>query len=196
MRGALFIGVMLLSTTFGGIASADAIDSAQTLNLAQIVRPSHAAPEKPTLPPRIHAEPDRVEPARPKLDLLRASVVARDWRGAFAVAGERSLLSDSFRLTRSSRMIVGRVTVGIGRLRPFAHLGLGEWRVDRDFLPLSPLDQEFATQLSGGVEMHLAKQTRLAWESDYTLLCREKREPQNLPTPRVLGAFAVLETKF
>ncbi|MEO6418657.1 MAG: hypothetical protein ABIP39_04580 [Polyangiaceae bacterium] len=93
-------------------------------------------------------------------------------------------------------MMVGRVTFGNWRFVPFAHLGLGEWRIDRDFLPLMQRDQEFATQFSAGLEYRLAKYTRLATEADYTVLCREKREPQNLPTPRVLGAFAVLETRF
>lgn len=197
MRGALSVGVMLLASTLAGKASADSTDSAP-LNISQLIQRSLAAgsarPAEPRLPVRV--DPDRADPLASKLDLLRASVVARDWRGAFAVSGDRSLLSDSFRLTRSSRMIVGRVTLGNWRVRPYAHLGLGEWRIDRDFLPLLPKNQEFATQLSGGVEMRLSKQTRLAWEADYTILCRERREPQNLPTPRVLGTFAVLETRF
>ena len=197
MRRALSIGGLLLATSVAGMASADATDSAPALNLAQLVRPRvAAAPGKPLQPPRVHVDPDRADSTRAKVDVVRTSLVARDWRGAVRVAGERSLLSDSFRLTRSSRMIVGRVTLETGRLRPYAHLGLGEWRVDRDVLPLSPRDQEFATQLSGGVELRLAKHARLAWESDYTILCREKREPQNVPTPHVLGSFAVLEAKF
>ena len=194
MRRALSIGVMLLATSVAGM---DSTDSAPAFNLAQLVRPNFAAaPETPTQRLRVRVNPDRADSKPAKVDPLRISLVARDWRGAMGVVGERSLLSDSFRLTRSSRMIVGRVMLETGRLRPYAHLGLGEWRIDRDILPLSPKDQEFATQLSGGVEMRLAKQTRLAWESGYTILCRERREPQNLPTPHVLGSFAVLEAKF
>jgi len=36
----------------------------------------------------------------------------------------------------------------------------------------------------------------LAWEMDYTMLCRMRREPQNHPNPYLLGSFAVLETRF
>ncbi len=194
MRRFLSVGVILISATLGGVAVADSTDSAP-LTLSQLVKRSLASGRpQPRQRPRI--EPDRSDPSIAKLDLLHTSIVARDWRGAFAISGAGSLLSDSFRLTRSSRMMVGRITLGNWRLVPFAHLGLGEWRTDRDFLPFMPRNQEFATQFSGGIELRISKQTRLATEADYTVLCREKREPQNLPTPRVLGAFAVLETRF
>jgi hypothetical protein len=145
MRGLLSIGVLLLLTTLGGLAVADSTESAPTIS--QLVRRSLANESLWQVQP-LRLEADNYDPSLAKLELLRTSIVARDWHGAFAVSGEGSLLSDSFRLTRSSRMMIGRVTFGNWRVMPYAHVGLGEWRIDRDFLPLSQANQEFASQFS------------------------------------------------
>jgi hypothetical protein len=126
--------------------------------------------------------------------LFVPSLVARDWNGSFALVG-KDLASDNIRLTRSSRMLVSRVTLGDGKIKPFAHFGVGEWRYDPYLLPLMPRNQEYATQFSGGVAIELFKSTSFVWEADYTVLVRSTREPQNLPSPHVLGTFAILETR-
>lgn len=127
---------------------------------------------------------------------IMPSLVARDWKGAMAIAGGRTLPTDIIRLTRSSRMLLGRLSVGDGPVVPFAHVGYGEWRYDTDFLPFMPNDQEFAAQMSAGLELRFARDAALAWETDYTVLCRMRREPQNNPTPHMLGTFAALEMHF
>ncbi len=126
--------------------------------------------------------------------LFVPSIVARDWNGSFALVG-KDLASDNIRLTRSSRMLVSRVTLGDAKIKPFAHFAVGEWRYDPYLLPLMPRNQEYATQFSGGVAIELFKSTSFVWEADYTVLVRSTREPQNLPSPHVLGTFAILETR-
>jgi hypothetical protein len=127
---------------------------------------------------------------------LHATLVARDWKGGMSLAGVGMLPTDHVRLARSMRMLVARLTVGDGRLVPFFHFGAGEWRYDPDLLPYMPRNQEYAAQFSAGMRLRLAERAVLAWEADYTVLCRERREPQNLPTPRVLSSFAVLQLGF
>jgi hypothetical protein len=159
-------------------------------------------------PPIVLLPPSRLSPtpARPEklvsplkknkgpLALLVPSLVARDWNGSFAVVG-KDLASDNIRLTRSSRMLVSRLTLGDGKIKPFAHFAVGEWRYDPYLLPLMPRNQEYATQFSGGLAIELFKHTSFVWEADYTVLVRSTREPQNLPSPHVLGTFAILETR-
>jgi len=124
---------------------------------------------------------------------LRFSLVARDWKGAYSIFGH-AVATDEIRLTRSSRMLIGRISAGDGPLVPFFHVGVGEWRYDPDhLLPPSLSDQEYATQFSGGLELRLSKHASFAWENDYVILCRERREVQNMPTPYILGSFAVLQ---
>ncbi len=127
---------------------------------------------------------------------LRFSLVARDWKGAYSILGH-SVPTDQIRITRSSRMLVGRISVGDGPIVPFFHVGAGEWRYDPDMLPSStPRDQEFAMQFSGGMELRLSKEAAFALETDYVLLCRERREPQNVPTPHIIGSFGVFQMTY
>lgn len=132
--------------------------------------------------------------ARRHAVMLHPSLVARDWGSALGVLGD-ALPTDFIRLTRSSRMGLFRLTLGDGVVRPYLHAAVGEWRYDRDLLPYMPRNQEYASQFAGGLAVRVAGVT-VAAEADYTVLLREKREPQNLPTPHVLGAFAVLDTHF
>ena len=193
---------MLCWLTMSGPALAQSADT-PPLSLSQLLERglNRAEPERgeervarSTTP----VDADRVADAKPRVvrRAFRLSIVARDWHAGYMVAGEGLLLTDTFRLTRSSRMMLSRMHFGNGSLVPFAHVGFGEWRFDNEILPLMPRDQEFASQFSGGLELRVSRQARVAWEADYTVLCRERREPQNLPTPHVLGTFAVLETRF
>jgi len=135
----------------------------------------------------------------PKEDVaprLMPSLIARDWKGAMAIAGGSTIPTDEIRLTRSSRMMLGRLSLGNGAIVPFAHFGVGEWRYDHELLPLMPHNEEYAAQASAGVEIRISPDAALAWEADYTVLCRMHREPHNNPNPYLLGSFAVLETRF
>ncbi|WP_394825117.1 hypothetical protein [Pendulispora albinea] len=127
---------------------------------------------------------------------LRLSLVARDWKGAISIAGGGTIPTDQIRLTRSSRMLIGRISAGDGPVRPFLHIGLGEWRYDPDLLPFQPRNQEYATQFSGGLEVRISKFIAFAWENNYVVLCREKREPHNVPNPYILGTFGVLHVDY
>ena len=124
------------------------------------------------------------------------SLVARDWSGVQLLVGGHVALTDQYRLTRSSRMIVSRVRLADGRVAPFAQLGLGQWRVDTDFVPILPRDTELATQLGGGFEVKLASRWLLAVEMDCTVLYREQHEPQMVSSPHVWGAFLASRATF
>lgn len=140
--------------------------------------------------------PASLDPTRPVLNPpIRLSLVARDWSDAFNVAGG-TMISDDVRLSRSSRMLLGRARLDLGKFQPYVHTALGEWRYDPAILTFKPRNQEYATQWALGFEYKFAKYGRVGFEADYTLLCRESREPQNNPTPSVLGAYAVLHAKF
>ncbi len=126
---------------------------------------------------------------------LRLSLVARDWEGAYTVTGG-TMVTDELRLSRSSRMAVARARLDMGAFQPYVHAAMGEWRYDPAILPLLPANKEYASQLAVGFQYRVAKHARLAVEADYTLLCRESREPQNNPSPSVFGSYAVFRTGF
>ena len=123
------------------------------------------------------------------------TLVARDWGQSHLLSGRLSV-SEAMRLSRSSRMVVSRFRLSGGRINPFAQLGLGEWRTDRDLLPAAPRDVELAAQVGGGLELQLVPGWELVLESNVTLLYREQREPQNLPTPRLLGTMLASRVQF
>lgn len=173
---------------------------ALSLDVNKVIESSYAwlqGREKPVRPYALRDKPAE-SPESPKPLLtppLRVSMVARDWSGAYSLSGG-TMVSDEVRLSRSSRMVLTRVRADLGRIQPYVHTGLGEWRYDPAILTLLPRNQEYAIQLAAGFEYRVAKHARLAVEADYTILCRESREPQNNPVPRVLGGYAVLHTRF
>ena len=116
------------------------------------------------------------------------SLVARDWGGAQLLLGHASV-TDIVRLSRSSRMVVSRLRLADGRVAPFMQLGLGQWRVDTDLMPVMPRDTELAVQFGGGFEYRVARGWELALEVDYTVLYREAHEPQQVSGPRMMGGF-------
>jgi len=123
------------------------------------------------------------------------SLVARDWGEARRLAGRLSV-TDQFRLSRSSRMVVARVRLGEGMLAPFGQLGLGQWRVDTDLMPGWARDTEVAAQFGGGIELRITHAYAFAVETDYTVLYRETHEPQNIPYPRFWGTLAASRVEF
>ena len=126
----------------------------------------------------------------------RVSFVARDWANAYRLAGDRLGLLDAVRLSQSTRMVVTRVRLSNARVAPFTQLGLGQWRVDRDLLPLTPRTTELAGQLGGGVEVQVAAWWQLAAESTLTAIYREQREPNDLPQTRMWSAMVASRFEF
>jgi hypothetical protein len=123
------------------------------------------------------------------------SLVARDWSGVQLLMGHVAL-TDQMRLSRSSRMVVTRVRLADGQLRPFAQLGLGQWRLDTDLMPVMPKDVELASQLGGGFELSITRGWVAAVEADYTILYREQHEISQVTGPRIWGAFLASRARF
>jgi hypothetical protein len=117
----------------------------------------------------------------------RFSVIARDWGGVQLLFGHLAL-TDEVRLSRSSRMVLGRLRVSEGRITPFVQAGFGQWRVDTDWV-LLPRDVELAGQAGGGFEVTINPRAALALEADYTFLYREQHEPQMISGPHLWGTF-------
>jgi hypothetical protein len=116
------------------------------------------------------------------------SLVARDWGGTEALFGGMTV-RDQVRLSRSSRMMISRVRFMEGRFAPFFEVGLGQWRVDTDLMPVLPRDTELAAQIGGGFELHVWSRFALALEVDHFILYREQHEPQMITAPHVWGSF-------
>jgi hypothetical protein len=123
------------------------------------------------------------------------SLVARDWGGAQLIVGHL-MLTDEVRLSRSSRMVLTRVRIAEGRLMPFVQAGLGQWRVDTDWMPVLPRDVELAGQLGGGFELGIGRGALVALEADYTILYREQHEPQMVSAPHLWGTFFAARVPF
>jgi hypothetical protein len=139
-----------------------------------------------------HAE----EPATPWLGIApHLSVLGRDWNESYLFLGRLSA-TDVFRLTQSNRMLLTRVRFGDGIVVPFAQLGFGQWRVDTNVMPGWAGDTEVAAQVGAGVELRIMNVYSLAIESDYTVLYRDRWQPQDLPYPRFWGATAATRIRF
>lgn len=115
----------------------------------------------------------------------RVSLVARDWGSAFKVAGDRLALVDAMRLTSSTRMVMSRVRLSDRRFTPFLQLGLGQWRMDPNLLPLAPRNPEIAAQVGGGFELALRHNWQVAVETSATVIYRDDVQPVDAATPRM-----------
>jgi hypothetical protein len=125
-----------------------------------------------------------------------ASLVARDWGGPRLFVGHLSTL-DQIRFSRSSRMLVGRVRVPLGRVLPFVQLGLGQWRIDTDLLP-QRRDAAYAAQLAYGFEVDLSRFASIALEIDHTFLYRD-RDPRcahPAKLPELWASFIAARARF
>ena len=123
-------------------------------------------------------------------------MVARDWAGTQLLRGDHVSLTDQLRLSRSTRMVVMRVSLADSRFSPFMQIGLGEWRIDTELVPVLPHDTEPAAQLGGGWEIRVAKRWRVGLELDYTVLYREQHEPQMISGPRLLSGYLATRISF
>ncbi|HEY3817426.1 MAG TPA: hypothetical protein VGL81_09660 [Polyangiaceae bacterium] len=109
----------------------------------------------------------------------RLALVARDW-GVSQVLWGHLAVTDQFRLSRSSRMVVTRLRLADGRFAPFVHIGVGQWRADTSVVPTLSNDVDLAGQLGGGFELEVAPQAVVALEADCTVLYREGHDPDAL----------------
>jgi hypothetical protein len=125
----------------------------------------------------------------------RATLLARDWGGTMLLMGHLSP-TDQFRLSRSTRMIMGRVHIPVGRFMPFGQVGLGQWRLDPDIFPACVRDVESAGQVGGGLEVAVARAAVVALEADYTVLYREQHEPQMVDTAHHWASFVAARWVF
>ena len=152
--------------------------------------------------PQLH-DPLRMEAdRRPPISEMRwfnvnshLSLVARDWGNAQLLLGHLAL-TDQMRLIRSSRMVIGRLRVGDGRIVPFLQVGAGQWRIDTDLMPVYKRDVEIAGQLGGGIEFIVSHRTMLALETDETVLYREQHEPQRVASPHQWGTLLAARAIF
>jgi hypothetical protein len=103
----------------------------------------------------------------------KMTVVLRNWASSTRLAGSRLGLNDSVRLSESTRMVIGRARLTGSRFVPFLQVGFGQWRVDPSVLPLTPRNEEVATQLGTGFEARLAQRVFIAVEASMTTLLRE-----------------------
>jgi hypothetical protein len=145
------------------------------------------------LPTLFHHDP----PADPT-DLLgtelHTAVVARDWQEAFNLTDGRSLLFDRIRMIRSSRMAVARFTLAGGRFLPYAEASFGQWRPDTDIVPWLRAELETASQLTLGVQVHLAPRCAFAWDVEQTQIFFASAA--QVPVTRVTASFAALRAEF
>ncbi len=101
------------------------------------------------------------------------TVVLRNWAGSTRLAGTRLGLNDNVRLSESTRMLVGRARLPGARFVPFFQVGFGQWRVDPTVLPLTPRNEEVATQLGTGFEARITRRIFVAVEASMTTLLRD-----------------------
>jgi hypothetical protein len=113
----------------------------------------------------------------------KVTLVARDWSQSTRLLGDKMGFIDNVRLAQSTRMVVSRVRLNSARFTPFMQLGVGQWRVDRRYVPNMPLMVEIAGQLGTGFEMRVSKRVQLAAELSATTLIRydvNAQQPQNV----------------
>jgi hypothetical protein len=122
----------------------------------------------------------------------RFSIVLRDWEGGHHLAGGLLSVTDAIRMSRSSRMLLSRMTMTSGQVMPFVQFGAGQWRVDKDMQPFLPKDVELAALLGCGFDFALTHNLAVALETDWTILYRETREATNIGAAHIFSSFAAL----
>lgn len=183
----------LASTTIATAAHADEPRGVDwTKVLVELDRVARGAAERPTpvTPARQQGRPAPIDDPDPQSMgnawfgvAPRVTLVARDWASSTRLAGDRLSVAEQMRLTASTRMVVGRVRLSGARCTPFVQIGLGQWRVDRNHLPLTPSSIEIASQLGTGFEIRLTRRWQLAAETTVTTLIREGGQ-QNSSLPQ------------
>jgi hypothetical protein len=189
--------------TLSGSARADEVRGVDWMKvLYNLDQYSRGNSDKPTVTSAVRA------PSRPSEDpspqnmgnawfgvAPRVTLVARDWASSTRLAGDRLSLVDAMRLSASTRMVVTRVRLSGGtRFTPFVQMGVGQWRVDRNYLPFMPTAIEVASQVGGGVELRVNRRMQLALETTATSLIREGQSP--LPQTMLWSTFLASRVEF
>jgi hypothetical protein len=125
----------------------------------------------------------------------RVTLVARDWANSTRLAGDRMSILESYRLSQSTRMVVGRMRLSGARFTPFLQVGVGQWRVDRNYLPHLPQSIEIAGQAGAGFELRVARGWQMAAEMTGTSLIREGQN-STLPQTMLWSAFLASRIEF
>lgn len=115
----------------------------------------------------------------------KVTLVARDWSSSTRLMGDKMGFIENLRLAQSTRMVVGRVRLDSANARviPFVQMGVGQWRVDRRYVPTMPLSVEVAGQLGAGFELRVSRRVQIAAEMTATRLIRydiNNHQPQNV----------------
>jgi hypothetical protein len=155
------------------------------------VEPASGVASPDATPTLFHRDPPS-DPAALLGSEVHLAVVARDWQQAVNLTDGRSLLFDRIRMIRSSRMAVGRVVLGGGRVLPYAEASFGQWRADTDVVPWLRADLETASQFALGLQVHLAARCAFAWDVEQTQIFLTS----NVPTTHVSASFAALRAEF
>jgi len=199
----LLVGSEARAEGEGGLALRMTVDWADTLNkgmtwlAAQSEHAREAQPRTPELAAQTTNASGSGELGSAWFGVApRVSFVARDWGGAKSLAGGPIAVTDAVRVSRSNRMVMSRIRLGEGRLVPFGQAGLGQWRVDTEWMPHLPRNVELAGQFGAGVEFHVTRGWEIAAETGLTVLYREVHEPQQLTTPRMWGTFLASRFEF
>ena len=134
---------------------------------------------------------------RPFVDFSspNVSLVARDWRGSFKLAGDRTLLVDDLRPTASNRLVVVRLATD-ARLTTFAQIGVGEWRIDQAMFPNARSYSEVAGQVSTGFELRVPWGLRVAGEAQYTALYHDLHYSPDEVAPRIVAFVLAIDGRF
>lgn len=126
----------------------------------------------------------------------RVTLVARDWASSTRLAGDgRMNVTEQVRLSMSTRMVVSRARLSNTRFSPFLQIGIGQWRVDRNYLPLTPNTTEVASQVGTGFELRLKRSWQIAAETTATTLIREGQHNE-LPQTTMYSAFIASRVEF
>lgn len=144
------------------------------------------------------------KPVNPDARFLpRPSLLLRDWRESFVVAGAPALLVDDIRPFATNRVALARLTAPAIETKratlsvsPFAQVGAGEWRIDPVLIPAMPIASTYAGQIGGGLEITIARQVHIAAEGQTTYLYGAQPWSGNVTMPRVLSGVVALQARF
>ena len=198
--------VAVISTTIANVAHAEEPRGVDWLKmLVDLDRIARGGAERPTLnPPRQTPRPAPVsdDPSPQNMGNAwfgvapRVTLVARDWASSTRLIGDRLSLVEQMRLSASTRMVVGRVRLSGARFTPFIQIGLGQWRVDRTYLPLTPRTIEIASQVGTGFELRLTRGWQLAAETTMTSLIRDGQNNGPVPQTMLWSTFVASRIEF
>jgi len=126
----------------------------------------------------------------------KMSLVLRDWGSSTRILGDSLSVTEQLRLVASTRMVVTRARLATHtRFTPFFQAGVGQWRVDRRFLPFTPDTEEVATQLGAGFELRVTRRWQLAAESTFTSLIRDHYQ-EGVPQTVMFSTYVASRIQF